>query len=83
MPCKEIFEQQSEAYQKSVIPENAKRMFVVEAGISFGWKSYFGIPTKIIAIDRFGASAPYKILAEKFGLTGAQICEKIEKSLKK
>ncbi|MBN2425980.1 MAG: transketolase [Calditrichaceae bacterium] len=82
MPSTEVFEAQPESYQKSVIPVSAKKIFIVEAGVSFGWKSYFNIPTEVICVDKFGSSAPYKLLAEKYGLTGPQIAEKILKSLK-
>ncbi len=84
VPSKELFEKQSCEYQRTIIPESAKAIAVVEAGISFGWPNYFNLPLIKVTIDnRFGASAPYKLLEEKFGFTGENIAEKIETFYKK
>jgi len=82
MPSWEIFERQDEEYKKSVIPEGIELKVSVEAGVSMGWHKYVGEKGEIIGIDRFGASAPYKVLFEKFGFTGKAIAERIEKRLK-
>ena len=71
------------AYQESVIPSNIKKRLVVEAGIPFGWDKYAGDEGEIIGMNRFGASAPYKVLAEKFGFTGASVIAKAEEYLSK
>jgi len=78
VPCKELFEQQSEEYQREVIPDSTKYLVVVETGVSFGWQRYFGLPLLMIGMDRFGASAPNKVLEEKFGFSGNQIAKRIE-----
>ncbi len=83
MPSWEIFERQDEEYKKSVIPEDVELRVSVEAGVSMGWHKYVGDKGDIIGIDRFGASAPYKVLFEKFGFTGKAIAERIEKRLNK
>jgi len=41
----------------------------VEAGISQGWHKYVGDCGAVIGLDHFGASAPAKIVFEKFGFT--------------
>ena len=44
---------------------------IVEAGTRFGWDRFrldFKT-TQFVTKDDFGASAPYKVLAEKFGFT--------------
>ncbi len=41
----------------------------VEAGVSMCWHKYVGTGGRVIALDRFGASAPYAKLAEEFGYT--------------
>ena len=82
IPCKEIFDQQDEAYKRSVLPASLDKIVVVEAGVGFGWDGYFDIPVRKITIERFGASAPYKTLEEKFGFTADQIAQKIETYLK-
>ena len=78
VPCKELFEKQPETYQRVVIPNSTKYLVVVETGVSFGWQRYFGLPLLIIGMDRFGASAPNKVLEEKFGFNGASITQHVE-----
>jgi transketolase len=83
VPCKELFEEQSEKYQRTIIPSSARYLVVVEAGVSFGWKTFFNLPMLFIGMDRFGASAPYQVLQEKFGFTGPAIARRIEKFIGK
>jgi transketolase len=46
----------------------------VAAGVPQGWHQYVGPFGDVVAIEgRFGASAPWKVLAEKFGFTGEQV----------
>ena len=68
-PSWELFEKQDAAYRESVLLKKIQARIAVEAGASLGWERYVGSSGKIIAIDRFGASAPYKIIYEKLGLT--------------
>ena len=41
----------------------------VEAGCSLGWQKYVGPKGKIIAIDKFGASAPAGKIYKEYGIT--------------
>lgn len=82
MPCMEIFDSQDKAYQDIVIPPSIKKRVVVEAGVSYGWSKYAGDEGLIIGMDRFGASAPYQVLAEKFGFTAEAVAAKTEAYLK-
>ncbi len=68
-PSWELFEKQDEAYRESVLPKKIQARLAVEAGVSLGWERYVGASGKVISIERFGASAPYKVIFEKFGLT--------------
>ena len=68
-PSWELFEKQDAAYRESVLPKKIQARIAVEAGASIGWERYVGSSGKVIAIDRFGASAPYKIIFEKLGFT--------------
>ncbi|MFN8495154.1 MAG: transketolase [Caldilineaceae bacterium] len=71
LPSWELFEQQSEEYRQSVLPANVAKV-AVEAGVSQGWERWVGndkAKSAIIAIDHFGASAPYQRLYQEFGLT--------------
>jgi transketolase len=68
-PSWALFEQQDEAYKESILPRKIKTRLAVEAGTSLGWERYVGLDGMTIGIDHFGASAPYKIIFEKFGFT--------------
>ncbi len=75
MPCWELFEQQDDAYRASVLPEGIRARVAIEAGVTLGWERYVGEQGRIIGINRFGASAPYRIIYEKLGLTPHRIVE--------
>ncbi|MFC1616745.1 transketolase [Candidatus Margulisiibacteriota bacterium] len=81
MPSWELFEAQSEEYKNKVLPPHIKKRIAIEAGISQGWHKWAGDEGKIIAIDRFGASAPGNIAFEKFGFSVENII-KTAKELK-
>ena len=66
MPCWKAFDAQSDAYKESVLPKAVTRRLSVEAGVGMGWERYAAHHQ---SIDRFGASAPAEVLAERFGFT--------------
>lgn len=71
MPCWEIFAQQPLDYRLQVLPQGVSKV-AIEAASPFGWERWVGNdPAKsaIIAIDHFGASAPFQRLYQEFGLT--------------
>ncbi|MGK9369770.1 transketolase [Melioribacter sp. Ez-97] len=80
IPSKELFVKQSDDYKKSIFPEDAP-VVVVEAASMMGWGDLFRQKLLTIGMERFGASGPYKTLAEKFGFTGPQVAEKIKEWL--
>jgi transketolase len=65
-PSWELFEKQDEAYRESVLPKNIQKRLAVEAGSGLGWERY---AASVISIERFGASAPYKVIFENIGFT--------------
>lgn len=69
MPSWDLFEKQPESVRNSVLPPACARRVAIEAGSTFGWEKYVGPKGKTVGINRFGASAPAKVLAEKFGFT--------------
>jgi len=73
MPSWEIFEQQSQAYQDSVLPPNVKARVAVEQASTLGWERYVGRSGHVIGMKTFGASAPLKELQKKFGFEPSQI----------
>ncbi len=72
-PSWELFEKQEEAYRESVLPKKVTARIAVEAGVGLGWERYVGAGGRVLSIERFGASAPYKVIYEKFGLTAENI----------
>jgi transketolase len=77
IPSLDCFLSQSPEYQDEIVPKTGSQVVVVEAGISQGWDSISHIPILKICMDRFGESAPYHILAQKFGFTGEQVADKV------
>ena len=65
MPSWDLFEQQDDDYQESVIPPDVP-ILAVEAASSFGWARW---ADHSVSIDRFGASAPGTTVLEKLGFT--------------
>jgi transketolase len=68
-PSLEWFEEQDAAYRESVLPAAVKARVSIEAGIALGWHGYVGDAGRSVSIEHFGASADYKTLFSKFGIT--------------
>jgi transketolase len=81
MPSTELFDAQSDEYRESVLPENFEKVVAVEAGAKQTWYKYVGKKGKIIGMESFGASAPYKTLYEKFGITAQTVAETVKNLL--
>ena len=71
-PCWELFDQQSAGYQAEVIGDAPVRV-AVEAGVKLGWERFIGENGRFVGMSSFGASAPYQVLYEKFGVTAAGV----------
>ena len=69
MPSWNLFEDQSDEYRAETIPAECPVILGIEAGSPMGWERYIGSKGRMICMDHFGASAPYKVLEEKFGFT--------------
>ena len=71
LPCVERFLAQLPAYREEVLPQSMAKRVIVEAGSRLGLDSFRldARTTAYVTLDRFGASAPYKVLNEKFGFT--------------
>ncbi len=82
MPCIEWFEAQDQAYKDSVLPPGVRARVSVEAGVSLGWKGYVGDHGRSVSIEHFGASADYKTLFQKFGITSERVVEAARDSLR-
>jgi transketolase len=75
MPSWDRFERQSEEYKQSVLPPSVKKRLAIEMGASFGWHKYTGDEGDILAIDRFGASAPGQKVMEEYGFTVSNVVQ--------
>ena len=82
MPSWEIFDEQSAEYQQKVLPNGVPKL-AVEAGSPLGWWKYVGKDGDVIGLDRFGASAPGKVVLEHLGFTGQNVADRAKKLVKR
>ena len=80
-PCLEWFDEQTESYRSEVLPSAITARVSVEAGLSLGWAKYIGVNGQSVSIEHFGASADYKTLFTKFGITTEAVVAAAKKSL--
>jgi transketolase len=69
LPCFERFERQPEEYRDFVLPPDCTRRISIEAGVSQPWYQYVGRRGRVIAIDRFGLSAPGATVMKTLGIS--------------
>ncbi len=81
MPSMELFVRQDAAYQESVLPRNITARVAVEAASPFGWHRFAGDGGTVIAVDRFGASAPGPLVLEKLGITAEAVAAAARRSI--
>jgi transketolase len=77
MPSWELFDAQPASYREAVLPPQVTARLAIEAGVTMGWARYVGPASKVLGLDRFGASAPYEVLLEKFGFTAEAVVERV------
>jgi transketolase len=75
LPCWERFDAGDAAYRDTVLPPAVRRRVSVEMGVSLGWERWTGDEGAIIALDRFGASAPAGAILEHFGFTAERLAD--------
>ncbi len=80
IPCVEHFLASNQNFKDNLLPKHWKKVSI-EAGVTTGWEKIIGSEGLSIGINRFGASAPAEVLAEKFGFTREEIEDKILKWL--
>jgi transketolase len=68
VPCMEVFREQDAAYRDSVLTPGVKRL-AIEAATKGPWYEWVGSGGAVIGMEGFGASAPAKVLFEKFGFS--------------
>jgi len=83
MPSWELFEAQPQEYRDQVLPPSIGARLAIEAGVPQGWHKYVGDNGGIMALDRFGASAPCPVVFEKLGFTVNHVVDHAKKLLSK
>jgi transketolase len=72
MPCVELYLQQDDGYRNDVLPPEIPRVSI-EAGVTFGWREIVGGNGACVGINRYGASAPGAVVADKLGMNVANV----------
>jgi len=67
MPSWELFDEQSQDYQDSVLPPAVTARVSVEEASPIGWHRYAGSQGVVLGMKTFGMSAPIKVVTEHFG----------------
>ena len=81
-PSLEWFAEQDAAYRESVLPAAVTARVSIEAGATGLWRGLVGDRGRTVGIDHFGASADYKTLFEKFGVTAEAVVEAARATVK-
>ena len=81
MPCREWFLEQDPAYRQTVLPPNVKARVSVEAAVALGWREFVGDHGESVSLEHYGASAPYQIVYEQFGITAERVVAAAKASL--
>lgn len=76
MPCWEFFDAQPAKYKEEVLPAKVTARLAIEAGVSQGWHKYVGDKGDVLAVDKFGTSAPAEDVFRDYGFTVANVIKK-------
>lgn len=76
IPCMEIFNEQEASYRDDVLPPAITARLAIEAGVRQGWDRYLGFGGDMIALDRFGASAPGDVVMRELGFNMHDVFER-------
>ncbi|MCG8992622.1 transketolase [Laribacter hongkongensis] len=80
MPSTNVFDRQDRAYRQAVLGGNLPRV-AIEAGVTGLWHKYVGLDGAVVGLDRFGESAPAKVLFDTFGFTVAHVTDTVKSVL--
>ncbi|KQZ02351.1 transketolase [Pseudolabrys sp. Root1462] len=80
VPCFELFAAQPEAKRRAILGD-ARVKIGVEAAVRQGWDAIIGSDGAFVGMTGFGASAPYKELYKKFGITAEAVADAAMKKL--
>ena len=80
VPCFELFDRQTPAYQAATIGSAPVRV-AVEAAVRQGWERFIGEAGGFVGMSGFGASAPYERLYKEFGITAEGVAAAVRERL--
>lgn len=80
VPSEGLFRAQDKAYQESVLPAG-EVVFGLTAGLPVNLEGLVGSKGKVWGLESFGFSAPYTVLDEKLGFTGANVYKQVKELL--
>ncbi len=80
MPSTNVFDRQDRAYRQAVLGGSLPRV-AIEAGVTGLWHKYVGLDGAVVGLDRFGESAPAKVLFDTFGFTVAHVTDTVKSVL--
>ncbi len=81
VPSIGLFNEQADSYRAEVLPAGVKH-FGLTAGLPSTLRAIRNFCGDVYGLSRFGASAPYKVLDEKFGFTVDNITEHVLAAIK-
>ncbi|MBM3129960.1 MAG: transketolase [Chloroflexi bacterium] len=81
MPSWELFDAQSREYRDSVLLPGVPRL-AIEAGVTLAWGRYVGANGKVIGLDRYGASGPFKTLFQELGFNADNVVQHAREMLR-
>lgn len=81
LPSWDLFDKQDQAYKDSVILPEVKARVAVEMAHPFGWDRFVGEKGSIIAINKFGASAPGDKVIAEYGFTVENVVKHVKAQL--
>jgi transketolase len=81
-PSWELFAAQGQEYRLKVLPESIKARLAVEAGVSMGWERWVGDRGSVLAVNRFGVSAPAETVFREFGFSVENLIARASSLLK-
>ncbi len=81
MPCQELFLAQDADWKNAVLPEAITARVAVEAGVSMPWHRFVGLHGRVVGLERFGESAPGKVVFDELGFTMAHVTSAVREAL--
>ena len=76
-PSEGLFRSQSKEYQDEILPNGAK-IFGLTAVLPVNLQGLVGCNGKVVGLESFGFSAPYKVLDEKLGFTAQNVYNQVK-----